>query len=314
MSEDRNERITHQKLDSRAGLRSLLIAIDFTAASDRIIGRLTRLPLAEGATITLAHVVPVGLHPGEQHNAELDARKALSDEVRHIAELLPKSIRIRSVIKTGNAAYEITQIAKRQAADLVVMGRSSGRVLRDTFLGSTAERVIRTGKLPVLTVRLAPRTAYRRPAIAVDLDETLPGIFTWLLRILPPPRPPVEVIHALNSPYESLAYSRLPDEAVTARRIQLRQSALRELESTLTTAITKKGVPAKDVPWRFHVQYGSPRTVVTKAIKHGNTDILVLGTHGYSGLAHLFIGSIAGNLLREAGCDVLVVPPGSESA
>ncbi len=40
-----------------------------------------------------------------------------------------------------------------------------------------------------------------------------------------------------------------------------------------------------------------------------DTDLLVLGTRGRSGAAYVFLGSIAGDLLRAAKCDVLIVPP-----
>jgi nucleotide-binding universal stress UspA family protein len=49
--------------------------------------------------------------------------------------------------------------------------------------------------------------------------------------------------------------------------------------------------------------------VISKAVKKADTDLLVLGTHGYSGVAHMFLGSVAGDVLRDVTCDVLVVPP-----
>jgi nucleotide-binding universal stress UspA family protein len=49
--------------------------------------------------------------------------------------------------------------------------------------------------------------------------------------------------------------------------------------------------------------------VVEKAVKKANTDLLVLGTRSNSGSAFVFLGTVAGDLLREVNCDVLVVPP-----
>lgn len=296
-----------------AGLRSPLVPIDLTPASDRVIGRLARLPLAERALVTLLHVVPGSLAPREQRNAERDAKQSLSEEARHLAASLPRSMRVQAVVKVGGAAREITELARAQAADLIVMGRGGGRALRDTFLGSTAERVMRTAKIPVLAVRLAPRTAYRRPAMAIDLDDSASRVFSWLLRSLRPPRPRVEVIHAFESPYQTLVYPSLSEDQVEERRAELRQAASVKLTGLLTTALADARIAAQDAPWTVHVRYGSPRTVVTKAVKQGNTDLLALGTHGYSGLAHLFLGSVAGDLLREVGCDVLVVPPRERS-
>ena len=43
----------------------------------------------------------------------------------------------------------------------------------------------------------------------------------------------------------------------------------------------------------------------------GEIDLLMLGSRGYSGVAYAFLGSVAGDLLRKAKCDVVVVPPSS---
>ncbi|NOJ93638.1 universal stress protein [Corallococcus coralloides] len=304
-----SEQRAHGSAGAAAILRSLLVPIDLTPASDRVIGRLARLPLAEGALVTLVHVVPGGFVPRDQHDAERDAMQALQVEARHLTASLPAATRLQSVVKVGGAAHEITELARAQAADLIVMGRGGGRALRDMFLGSTAERVMRTAKRPVLAVRLPPRAAYHRPAMAIDLDESASRVFSWLLRLLPPPRPQVEAIHAFESPYEGLVYRSLSEDEAEERRAELRRAASVKLGGLLTTALADARVPAKDAPWRVHVRHGAPRRVVTKAVKQGDADLLALGTHGYSGLAHAFLGSVAGDLLRDVGCDVLVVPP-----
>jgi nucleotide-binding universal stress UspA family protein len=74
--------------------------------------------------------------------------------------------------------------------------------------------------------------------------------------------------------------------------------------------LAKANVGAEEGPsFRNHIQHGPPRVVVEKVIKRADTDLLVLGTRGYSGLAYVFLGTVAGELLRAARCDVLVVPP-----
>lgn len=295
-------------------LRSLLVAVDLTPASDRVLGRVARLPLAGNAIITLLHVVPGSLEPREKRDAERDARQRLSEEALHLGASLPKSVRIETAVRSGGAAREITELARLIAADLIVLGRGGGRRLRDMFLGSTAERVMRSAKLPVLAVRLPPRAPYRRPAMAVDLDDSASRVFQELLRIVPPPRPGVEVIHALSSPYESQVYPSLSDDEVRERRSRLQQRASLKLRGLLSTTLARLGITEMEARFRAHVRHGSPRMLVPKIVKLADVDLLALGTHGYSGLAHAFLGSVAGDLLRDVGCDVLVAPPGPEPA
>ena len=293
-----------------AELHSLLVPIDLTPSSDRVLGRLSLLPLAEDARVTLLHVVPGSLPRNEQRRAERDANKALASEVRHLRKHLPKKVRIDALVKVGAAAKVIAESAAEVQAELIVMGRGGGRALRDAFLGSTAERVVRQARLPVLVVRLAPRAAYRSPALALDLDEAAHEVVRLMLRVLPPPRPRVEVIHAFDIPYRGLIYPSLSADDAEEWKAELRAKATRELAKLLVAALAKANVRPEDGPsWKTHVQYGSPRTVVDKAMKKAEPDLLVLGTHGYSGAGYVFLGTVAGDLLRAATCDVLVVPP-----
>ncbi|HEY6559572.1 MAG TPA: universal stress protein [Polyangiaceae bacterium] len=292
------------------GFHSLLVPVDLTPSSDRVLGRVSLLPLADDARVTLLHVVPGSLPSREQRSAERDANKALADEARHLRKQVGKKVIIEPLVKLGAAAKEIAACATALKAELIVMGRGRGRALRDTFLGSTAERVVRNAQLPVLVVRLAPRTAYSRPALALDLDQAAHEVVRFMLLVLPLPRPRVEVIHAFDDPHGGLVYPSLSEDAADERQAELRSDATRELTKLLTRALAKAHVRPEDVPvWKTHVRYGSPRIVVERAAKKRETDLLVLGTHGYSGAAYLFLGTVAGDLLRAARCDALVVPP-----
>ena len=198
--------------DARDCFRSLLVPVDLTAISDRVLGRVALLPLADGARVTLLHVVPKNLPVRAQERAERDARKSLGNEARHLAKALPKRVNVEPVVRVGNAAGEIAECATSTRAELIVMGRGGSHALRDIFLGSTAERVIRRGQLPVIAVRLAPRAAYSRPAVALDLDPGSADVLALMLRLIPPPRPRVAMIHAFDTPYQGWIYPSLSED------------------------------------------------------------------------------------------------------
>ncbi len=293
-----------------SGFRSLLVPVDLTPASDRVLARLTRLPLEGGARVTLLHVVPGSLPPVAQRRAVQDAEGALADEAMHLRTQLDRSIRVESMVRVGAAASEIAAGATAVDAELIVVGRGGGRALRDTFLGSTAERVVRQTLRPVLLVRLPARSAYRRPALALDLDRSAHEVVRLLCRVLPPPRPRIDVVHAYEIPYQGWIYPSLTEDESELMSDELRVKATRELGALLAASVVAANVPpGEGPPWKIHVHHGSPRRVVEKVTKKAETDLLVLGTHGYSGAAYVFLGTIAGDLLRAAKCDVLIVPP-----
>jgi nucleotide-binding universal stress UspA family protein len=292
----------------------LLVPIDLSPGSDRVLGRVALLPLSEDAHVTLLHVVPGSLPHREQQSAARDAKKALTDEAKHLAKSLPRTVRIERVVKTGAATKEIATCAGAMKAELIVMGRNGGRALRDMFLGSTAERVIRLGRLPVLVVRLPPRAAYRRPAVALDLDLAAHTVLALLLRVIQPPRPGIAIIHAFDVPYEGLIYPSLSQEGAQARRSEHQRQASRDLAKRVAAALARAKISPEDTPyWNSYVRLGSPLLVIQKFIKKEGADLLVLGTHGYRGVAHALLGTIAGQVLRAATCDVLIVPPATKA-
>jgi nucleotide-binding universal stress UspA family protein len=289
--------------DRTRPFRSVLVCVDLTPGTDRILARLVRLPLADDVRVTLLHVVPAGMSPQEERSAQRDAKSALTSEAQHLRASLPRTMAISVTVTVGSAPKEIAACARAAKAELIVMGRGVGGTIRDAFLGSTAERVLRQSKLPVLVVRLPARAPYRRPALAIDFDDAARSAVRMLARALPEPRPRVMVVHAFRAPYQNLSYPSL-DEGYAAER-----KAALQLESAQKLAALVNESGAAELDWRAHVRHGFAQPVIQKAIKNADTDLLVLGTQGYTGLAHLFLGTVAGDVLREAKCDVLVVPP-----
>jgi nucleotide-binding universal stress UspA family protein len=312
MTERDKQRAVSNELEKHAPerFRSLLIPVDLTPISDRVLGRVALLPLSDGARITLLHVVPKSLPPGDRRTAERNAKKLLADEMKNLAKSVPKGVSITPVVKIGAAAKEIAICARSAKVDLIVMGRGGGSALRDVFLGSTAERVIRRLTLPVLVVRLAARAPYSRPAIALDFDHAAHDALALMLRVLPAPRLRVLVIHAFDPLYKGRVYMSLSEEAAEEWREQFQQTAARRLANLLATYLARAKVQPREMPmWKTHIQCGSPRKIIEKTVRKADTDLLVLGTRGFTGIMHLFLGTVAGDVLRDVACDVLVVPP-----
>jgi nucleotide-binding universal stress UspA family protein len=306
----RNREVEQALAHAPARFRSLLVAVDLSPFSDRVLGRVALLPLTSDARVTLFHAVPGGLPPREQRRAARHANRALAAEVRHLAKSLPRTVRIEPIVETGPAYKTIAARARSSHAELIVMGRAGGRAVRDMVLGSTAERVIRQAQLPVLVVRLAPRSAYKRPAIALELDHAAHDIIGLMLRVIPSPRPPVAVIHAFDVPYSGCTYGGISKEDAERWKLEHQREAYHAIGELLAASLAKAKVDPEDAPLLgTFIRYGSPRLVIEKTVEKADTDLLVLGSRGHSGMAYMFLGTVAGDVLRNVACDVLVVPP-----
>ncbi|MFO7178666.1 MAG: universal stress protein [Pseudomonadota bacterium] len=292
---------------------SLVVPVDLSPASARVVRRAALLPLAEGARLTLLHVVPGSLPRRLQQRARGDAKKALAERAKDLLRQLPPKAEVEVVVVAGSPAGEIAEHARTLEAELVVLGRG-GRTLRDVFLGSTAERVLRRTQVPVLVVRLAPRAPYRRPALALDLDRAARAVIDLLLRVVAPPRPIIDVIHAYDSPYLQSSYPSLSTSELEAYGKKHEKEALRRIQMLLAGSIVRGRLAPSDAPsFRTHVRPGAPRKIIEHAVEKNATDLLALGTHGYTGLERAFLGTVAGDVLRAVTCDVLMVPPPPEA-
>ena len=61
------------------------------------------------------------------------------------------------------------------------------------------------------------------------------------------------------------------------------------------------------VPIEHRLEEGDPVTVILRVARESKCELIVMGTHGRSGLAHLLMGSVAEQIVRKATCAVLVV-------
>ena len=86
---------------------------------------------------------------------------------------------------------------------------------------------------------------------------------------------------------------------------------LQELEASSTQALAKLPDPATGTPAsvvRATLQ-GPPFLEIIRYAKDQDIDLIVIGTHGRTGLAHVLLGSVAERIVRKAPCPVLTVRP-----
>src|SRR5690606_12109794 len=80
-------------------------------------------------------------------------------------------VRIELAVMTGVAFKTINEAAASWGADLIVMGAHRRNILRNVLIGTTIERVIRTGRHPVLMANLATFVPYESVLLALDTSS-----------------------------------------------------------------------------------------------------------------------------------------------
>lgn len=127
-----------------------------------------------------------------------------------------------------------------------------------------------------------------RPALALAVDlAKRHGAELMLLHVLVPP-----------SPFVGSEVAAMTFEDLEARA---RSAAERRL-SALVGLARKRGARAKG-----RVVEGVPAEVITRLARRSRADLIVIGTHGRTGLSRIFLGSVARRVLELAACPVLSV-------
>jgi nucleotide-binding universal stress UspA family protein len=235
---------------------------------------------------------------------------------RRLAEWLPAEDKTRyrgtAEIAYGPPSKTIVDYSQKLGANLVVMGTHGRAGVAHALLGSVAERVLREAPCPVLTVRERPPRGIRRILVPTDFSATADAALDHALLFAARFGASLQLLHVLDDPFvtEGLAGEAYIAEAPVMRSTLLReaQNRLAHRVAPLRSAADYKGRPGL-VRVDAEVLFGHGARTIAEYAADGNADLVVMGTHGRTGLAHLLMGSVAEKLVRTAPCPVLAVRP-----
>jgi nucleotide-binding universal stress UspA family protein len=143
-------------------LRRLLHPSDFSAASRGAFAKAVDLARENRAELILLHVrslvMPIMgdayMSPQTYEQFERASREAADKQMqRLVADAKKRGVRARGVVAEGVAHEQIVRAARKQKADMIVMGTHGRTGVSKLFLGSVAGRVVSAAPCPVLTVR-----------------------------------------------------------------------------------------------------------------------------------------------------------------
>jgi universal stress protein A len=153
-------------------IKRILVPVDFSKASLHALDYARSFAEPFHAALLIVHVVepiyyatPVDMYAASPNVAMLveeQRRMATAHLDRLSADLTKKGQPHRTVLKSGAPAQSIIDTARSAKADLIIMATHGRTGLAHMFLGSVAERVVRTAACPVLTVRAPSGKRARR--------------------------------------------------------------------------------------------------------------------------------------------------------
>jgi universal stress protein E len=280
----------------------ILAATDFSTRSNRALRQAGLLVQPAKAELHIVHVVDDD-QPEELIRLEKrEAERVLKEQVASMPEL--SGVQAQLMVITGDAFAGILQAAADMKADLIVMGSHRKQLLLDIFIGTTIERVIRKGSFPILMVNHEAQRRYEKVVVPIDMSDASAhalrvGLSSGLI-----PDTGATLLHA----FAALAPGKMSlvssDQAsIDSYIADERRRVTDELVAFLVSNDLTRG------GWTLRVEEGDPMEIISRAIQQIGADLLVMGTHGHSGLLKALIGSVTEEALRTLNVDILAVPP-----
>lgn len=142
----------------------------------------------------------------------------------------------------------------------------------------------------------------KRILVPTDFSETADKALAYAKELAPKLGASLHLVHVYSDPY---AVAACAPEVYAPAPAEVRQRALEEVRERLFERLDE----AEEQ--RFRGSRGIIRGLIAPQIvdyaNNNDIDLIVIGTHGRRGVAHLLLGSVAEHVVRTASCPVLTV-------
>lgn len=289
-----------------AKITRILVPTDFSPPSGVACRLGSRLANFLKAGIVVFHALPGVELLEEEGRVKRRTQVEILDDVRDqmrgwFETVVPAELRqflgVDFRVKVGEPISEIARAAKRSGADLVLMATQGRSGLAHLFMGSVTAAVLRSIPVPVLALRLGqgecPFTAIHRVLWATDLSSASEWAWQYTLKLADVFAAEVILLHAVRPTKVATLADHAREDYLGRLRSEL-GSRQQVVETMGMRAISK-------------VVVGAPAEVIVAEAEVEQADLVVVGTHGRTGLRHVLLGSVAEAVIRTAPCPVLAV-------
>lgn len=205
-----------------------------------------------------------------------------------------QSVPVKAICALGQPHARLVELADDENSDLIVIGAKGLTSLKYALLGSVARKVIGFTPRDVLVVPEGAQIDWRHILLATDLSANSQGAENRAL----------ELAHAYDARLSIVSVMELP--TCLFGEAGALGCSLPESRSQTLAALADRAASLGLKPEVIIKQGASDRVLVDTAQELG-AGVIVMGSHGRSGLSRLLLGSITEKVIGQATCPVLVV-------
>jgi nucleotide-binding universal stress UspA family protein len=295
-------------------LKKILFPTDFSRCADQALAHAVFYAEKYNAELHLLHIITLFTDQPDLLNQEFSEIDDMIQKMelkadRQMVEVIhnhssDKLKIIKTCKRAISAAPAILEYASENDIDMIVMGTHGRRGLGHLFLGSVAEEVVRMALCPVFTLReteeIKPIKAYDKILVPVDFSEHSGTALSYAKRIADAYDAQLQVLHVIEETMHP-AFSLAGKTSIFDLVPTIKDDSRNRIEKMLTES------NGPEVKSEIFITGGKAAPEIIKFARMHNSDLIVISTHGLTGLDHFLLGSVTEKVVRRVHCPVFTV-------
>jgi nucleotide-binding universal stress UspA family protein len=301
-------------------LKKILVTTDFSEKSRLAFPAAADLARKFGSELHLVHSmerIPAEVFftsEGVQaYSPAIDYPLKFRDLLQQIAAEEPsfQGLSVKThLLEGGGVTDRLLHFEKEHRIDLTVIASAGSNSFGHLLLGGFAEKVVRTSLSPVLACRARPGAGAsgfspKKMLVPYDFSENSRIILDFVRFLADAYQSQVRFQHVLE-PLPDLAL--IPWEGITVDEIRERRTDAPSRGKGELEELIRKEFPGK-AGFDAIADFGTPFVDIVRAARDFEADLILMTTHGWTGIRHMLLGSVTEKVVRKAPCSVLTVRP-----
>lgn len=289
-------------------LKKIIVGHDLAAGGEMALRSAVVLANRFGAALRLVHVVePLDAYQRGSHPLTSPyTQEEIAQKTGARLEALSKSpkldqLHVEYEVRIGKPFVELIIAGRAWSADLIVVGAASGT--GEPSLGSTSERIVRKAPIPVIVAKRPLSSEAKIFLVPTDFSPCAGNAAEEALMLAKSFSARVVFFHVLDL-YLSYTVAYAHELGVSVPTLP---PSPQEIEPEWKAFLA--GLPLEKVHWEKSTGEGQAATAIVDQAEKIHADMIVIGTHGRSGLPHMLLGSVAEKVVRTASCSVFTIRP-----
>lgn len=273
-------------------MKKIIVPVDFSKCSENALKTASFIAKKSNAEILVVHMLELSseikLQSGTHKQQEILFFLKLAENKlkQFIQKDYLEDVKVTWIVEYYTPLLELEALAKEAEADLIVMGSHGVSGIKELFVGSNTEKVVRSSAIPVLVVKNVPvvsdfKTAIFASDFSIDEIESYKRVKSMLKKL----SCNLQLLH-VNTPYKNFRSTREMEQEVS--------DFLMEAEGDLHSI--------------NDVVYISDYTVEKGILEYANLygmDLIIVATHGRKGISHFLEGSISEDVANHSTLPVM---------